>query len=74
LLEGIKHRAKDLEVGISQSQGILTELQVKFARNEAQTEIECQELERIKGQTQSTFNDAQDLLTQLTKLMDVHLT
>lgn len=70
-LEKINQRVKDLETGISQSQSTLTELQVRFARDEAQIEIEGQELERIKNHTQAILNDAQDLLTQLTTLMSV---
>lgn len=70
-LEKIKQKVQDLETGISQSQSTLTESQVKFARDEAQIEIEGQELERIKNHTQAILNDAQDLLAQLTTLMNV---
>lgn len=74
LLESSQHKVSNLEAKFSQSQTTLTELQVKFARDEAQIKIESQGLERIKSQTKSILNDAQDLLTQLTNLINVNLT
>lgn len=73
LLESFKNRVSTLEAEFSQSQATLTELQVKFAKDEAQIEIKNQELERIKSQAQSILSDAQNFLTQLTNMVNANI-
>jgi GTPase Era involved in 16S rRNA processing len=71
LLEYTKPKVGGL---IQQPQNATMELQVKFARDEAQMQMQSQELERITSQTQNILNSAQDRLVQLTNLMNKDFT
>jgi GTPase SAR1 family protein len=68
-LEDTQKKTENIQMEIPQSRNILMELKVKFARDEAQTQIQGQELERIVRQTQNILNDAQNCLIQLTNFM-----
>ena len=68
-LENIQHKVKNLQVEDRRGKNSLTELQVQSVRDEAQVEMEIQELERVINQTKSILNNAQGLSIQLTNLM-----
>jgi GTPase Era involved in 16S rRNA processing len=68
-LEDTKQKVGGLAIKMPQFQNNLMELQVKFARDEAQMQIQTEELERMTRQTQNILNNALDRLGQLTNLM-----